>query len=788
MTAERCLWQGDATQAFAVLALSVLAAAPVRAEPVAAQLFSNVSVFERSNCAVVRISFNSKIQYLNHFPQTATDELRIQINPIERASGDRKPSGGREGLRAPASERAGIHAIDLETNGATAAISVYFKRNTFVKVAQGVDFKSIIIAVAGAAPNESCQPVLDSGASEPASQPADAVRGTNRTADKVKANVPASSLSHEQLAQILAEARAELDKKNADRAVQLATRLIDSGNSKFRQEAQELLGNARESRGQTAHAHAEYQDYLRDYPAGPGAQRVRERLAALESQATPVAGGAAGGIAEVSGTSKVALGDKSLGPGKQGSGKLAGTGENGTYLPSAAQVPAEWAFSQYGSLSAFYNLNQGGRGFIETPRTNIGWDKENPYKTYQNSVLGNLDYDARFENAAYSGRMRLSASNQHDFIYGTTGETRVSALNFDAKIKDTGTSARIGRQTNTSGGVLGRFDGAAASYKFGNGIAVNGVAGAPVERSSDLPFANNDYFYGVSTDLTWANKSFETSGYIIEQRKDGRVDRQSVGLDGRYVKDGGALFGAAEYDIYFNELNSAVLSASQYFADQSTASINLDYRRAPILLVSNALQGQGVFKLSELLQRYSLAEIDRIALDRTAESVTGTVAFSRPLNSWLQWYGDVTANRLGGMPASGGMEAVSSTGIDYFVSSQLIASSLWREGDMASGGLRFADAYNTSRYFLELGVSYPVTQDWRINPMLRLGYMQYKTDTRDEYQFLPSVRTSYALFRDTTFELELGGKFIQTNSDLAKEYQTELLLLAGIRHDFSSQK
>jgi hypothetical protein len=783
MIAKQRLRHSYAAKALAVLTLSVLAAAPLHAEPVADQLLAGVSVFEKNTCAVVRISFNSKIQYLSHFPRTATDELRIQINPIERASGDRKPKGAREGLRAPASERAGIHAIDLETNGATAALSVYFKRNTSVKVAQGVDFKSIIIAVAGPSPNESCQPVLDSGASEPPAQSADALRGTNKTAGKVSASVPASTLSNEQLAQLLVEARAELDKKNADRAVQLATRLIDSGNPKFRQDAQELLGNARESRGQTAHARAEYQDYLRDYPTGPGAQRVRERLAALESQATPAAGGAAGGTAEVGGNSKVALGDKNKGPGIP-----AATGQNGTYLPDAAKAPAEWTFSQYGSLSAFYNLNQGGRGFIETPRTNIGWDKENPYKTYQNSVLGNLDYDARFEHAAYAGRMRLSASNQHDFIYGTTEETRISALYFDGKIKDSGASARIGRQTSTSGGVLGRFDGAVGGYKFGNGIAVNGVAGSPVERSSDAPFAANDYFYGVSTDLTWASKSFETSGYIIEQRKDGRVDRQSVGLEGRYVKDGGAIYSTAEYDIHFNELNSAVFSASQYFADQSTASVNLDYRRAPILLVSNALQGQGVFKLSDLLQRYSSAEIDRIALDRTAESVTGTVALSRPLNSWLQWNGDVTVNRVGGMPASGGLDTVASMGTDYFISSQLIASSLWREGDMVSGGLRFADSYNTDRYLIELGFSYPINQDWRVNPMLRLGYMQYKTDTREEYQFLPSVRTSYAIFRDTTLELELGGKFIQTNSDMAKEYQTELLLLAGIRHDFSTHK
>jgi hypothetical protein len=760
-----------------------------RAETVADRLLSNVSVAEAAHCTVVKIDFNVRAQYLNHFPAASGDELRIQVNPLDKPAADRKSLGGQEALRAPSSERASIHAIELDSTKSTATLTVFFRRTVAYKVAQGIDFKSVIIAISGPSASATCLPVFDPALDQIAgASAADPSAKTN----KLKSALPASGpIPAAQLEALVAEARVALEKSNADRAVQILTKVVEAGDSKERPVALELLGGAREQRGQLSHARAEYQDYLRLYPKGAGAERVRQRLAAIDSAAQvaaaagttlnqPGSGGAAGRKIQLGGDgAKAASGQAGA-----GSGLASGYG---TRL-EPVKSPSEWSVTQYGSLSAFYNLNQGGRGFIEAPRTNVGWDKEDPYRTYQNSILSNFDYDARFDNAAYAGRLKFSGSQQNDFMNGQRNEARISALYLDGRIKDAGITTRLGRQTGTSGGVLGRFDGGVATYQALENGKVFALLGAPVERSRDLPFSNHRTFYGAGTEFSFLNKSLELGGYIIEQRAEGMVDRQAVGTELRYVRDGAAGYGTIEYDAHFNQLNSVAGTASKVFADQSAASINLDYRRAPILLASNALQGQGVYSLRDLLLRYTTGEIDRLALDRTAQSYTATASYARPLNSKLQWTSDATVTHLTGMPASGGVEVVPTIGTDYYLATQLIASGVLREGDTVSGGLRYANTSTSDRYMVELGLTYPITLDWRINPMLRFGYATYKTDTRVEYQVIPSIRTAYALRRDVQLEFEVGGKVGITNATDSREYQTELLFLAGVRYDFSGLK
>jgi hypothetical protein len=759
----------------------LLGQASLRAQGGPDRLLSNVIVAEQNGCTVVKVDFNSRIQYQSHFPATGGDELKIQVNPMDRAAGDRKPLSGSESLRAPSSERASIHAIELDTSGQAATLTVFFRRTVAYKVAQGIDFKSVIIAISGPASSTTCLPVMPVSDQSANAAGADQPSIVSRSKGAVPSTGPLSSA---QLDTMLSEARAAIEKSNADRAVQLLTKIVEAGDTKQRPEALELLGAAREQRGQLSHARAEYQDYLKLYPSGAGAARVRQRLAAMESSAQSAA---AAGTTLAQGQSGEPSARK-IKLGGDGAAKAPAQSGYGTHLPEAPKSPSEWSVTQYGSLSSYYNLNQGGRGFIEAPRTNVGWDKEDPYKTYQNSILSNFDYDARFDNAAYAGRLKFSASQQNNLMQGGRNEARISALYLDGRIKDAGVTTRIGRQTGTSGGVLGRFDGGVASYQALQNGKVFVLAGSPVERSADIPFANQHRFYGAGTEFSFLNKSLELGGYIIEQRAEGLVDRQAVGTELRYVKDGTATYGTIEYDTHFGQLNSVAGTANKVFDDQSAASINLDYRRAPILLATNALQGQGVFTLRELLQRYSTGEIDRLALDRTAQSYTATASYSRPINAKLQWLSDATVTHLTGMPASGGVEAVPTIGTDYYLATQLIASGLWREGDNVSAGLRYANTPTSDRYMVELGMTYPINLDWRVNPMLRFGYSTYKTDSRIEYQVMPTIRTSYALRRDVQLELEVGGKLGITNSSDSREYQNELLFLAGVRYDFTSVK
>jgi len=771
----------------ALVCAALLPAAPAAwAEAGHERLLASAAVTEQGSCAVVRIDFHVRVQYLTHIPEAGGDELRIRINAIDQVAGDVRSGSMPETLRAPGSERAAIHAIELETVSGIMTLNVFFKRNVAYKVAQGIDFKSVLIAVSDPRDAARCAISHDLVAAGTAPPVRNGWRaGKPEAGGAVEA--PSGPSTPQQRDQLMSEARAALDKGNADRAVQLLTKLIATGDETFHEPAQELLAVARDRRGQMAHARAEYQEYLRLFPNGPAAQRIRERLAAIEgsSKAASTPASVADGAGTVAGAEPKSATIKLGSDVKAGGPTLRGTQGEGTFLPQQPAAPAGNTVSQYGSLSTYYNMNQGGRGFIEVPRTNVGWSQENPYQTYQSALLTNFDYELRIDNASAAQRIKFSATDQTNLTGHDPDQFRITSLYYDGRFKDTGIDTRIGRQSATTGGVLGRFDGAIAGYQATDTVKLNAIVGSPVELASASPFATGSWFYGASADVSHFGRALQTTGYVIEQRTDGFIDRQAVGSEIRYVKDSTSLYSAAEYDVHFGEFNSAVFTGNRVFEDRSTASVNLDYRRAPILLVSNALLGQGVYSLKALLGQYTASEIDQLALDRTAESFTATATYSRPVNSWLQWAADLTVNNVSGTPASGGVDAVASTGMAYYASAQLIGSGLTVDGDSGNAGVRFADTTTSDRYMLDFGYNYPLTHDWRVNPKMQLAYAGYKTESRQDYEFIPSLRTTYAARSDITLEMEIGGKLGLTNSSAGRELQNELLVLAGVRYDFS---
>ena len=79
--------------------------------------------------------------------------------------------------------------------------------------------------------------------------------------------------------EILHDARSALEKHQYPEAVDLLTRLLRQPEFPARAECQELMGLVRERAGQLAQAKAEYEEYLRRYPDGAGAARVRAPVA-----------------------------------------------------------------------------------------------------------------------------------------------------------------------------------------------------------------------------------------------------------------------------------------------------------------------------------------------------------------------------------------------------------------------------------------------------------------------------------------------------------------------------
>jgi tetratricopeptide (TPR) repeat protein len=493
------------------------------------------------------------------------------------------------------------------------------------------------------------------------------------------------TLGEEEQAALMDEAHTAMTAGNYQRAVQIYTKILLSPPGKFSQEAQELLGLARERNGQIAHAKAEYQEYLRLYPDGPGAERVQQRLAGLLT---------------------------------------------------ASRLPQE----RLRPMSA----------------TQTGYD-------FRAQFTGGYDWD---------------------FLDSSDSESRVSELYLDGLLRGPGLSARLGRQTRSSGGVLGRFDGALLGHEIVPSLVGNVVLGFPVARTSETSVETEKYFYGLSFDLGtfWDHWDFQT--YIIEQKSDDLVDRRAVGGELRYFDAQRSFFSLVDYDIYFNELNTILGVGTWTFESGTTINANLDYRNSPVLTLSNALIGQPVSTLEELRTLFTDDEIEQLALDRTAESTTGTLGVTHPFSPRFQVSGDVTVTKLSSTPASGGVPATPGTGYEFLYNLQFTGTSLVKTGDLGIVGLRYSDLDTSDLYTISLNTRYPFTRDFRINPRFDVIYRKNKNDSGERMTYRPFLRLEYQWNRSIRFESEIGGDWIEDDGPLGSETTRTYFVNLGYRVDF----
>ena len=74
------------------------------------------------------------------------------------------------------------------------------------------------------------------------------------------------------------EVRAAIRKKKYARAIAKLRKVLSAPENSHSREAQERLGSAYQKTGDFAFARAQYEDYLKQYPEGEDAARVRQRL------------------------------------------------------------------------------------------------------------------------------------------------------------------------------------------------------------------------------------------------------------------------------------------------------------------------------------------------------------------------------------------------------------------------------------------------------------------------------------------------------------------------------
>jgi tetratricopeptide (TPR) repeat protein len=722
------------------------------AQPVLDLALSDAQLAIRNACAVLKVNFNIRIRYANHFPISSGNELRVTVNPVDRAEAEALLTLKREAARVPRDGKlAGIKAIDFETRYPMGPVlRIVFDHPVSYRVAPGLDTQSIVVAIAGAKPSASCQPKF------PAS-----VDVIHRIADPSgRSPGKISDANLRAVAAWVDEGRAALKKNDFSGAIQLFMRVLKYPESEYSAEALELLGLARQKSGELAEARGVYEDYLRRYPSGESSERVRQRLAGIVT----------------------ASGDPSA-PLHMPVGQTVETPPSDRF----AHIN-ETTWTLVGSASVFYIRDDSFRTVRDPSVAPDLTADPDAHRVHQNELLSSIDAIATWNNDQTKGKIRFSGSEENGLSSGSRDLSGVAAFLVDTLVKDWDLRAVVGRQTLNTDGVLGRFDGALLSWQAFPMVKFDLVGGSPVLSRFDLPFKDDKYFYSAAVRFGPFFGALETTLYAIQQRDQWYVDREAVGTEVRYFDQSKYLFGTVDYDLHFQRLNAAIFSGSWTLPDKSTIYGGADYRRTPFLSTWNALMNQPFATLYDMLRYQTSARVQELALDQTPIYRSGMIGFSHPIWDRFQVAADATIVNLTQPIVPIGLDPSLATlpaGNEYYYSAQLIGNNLINDGDMYIAALRYSQLLTSSRYVLDLNTRYPLTSDLRISPRLRLGYAVGRggLDLK-EYTVLPSVLIDYYWTKNWNLELEVGAQWTSTVQSGIRSNDTELLVTAGLRYDF----
>jgi tetratricopeptide (TPR) repeat protein len=740
--------------ASAVTAATFASPISARAEPVVDRALSDVQVLEGKGCVRLRIGFNFRVRYSGHIPTGKGGSLAVQVRAVDRIAALSMSQLKREALRPLSTSVGNVRSIEYDVaGGLNPRVLFEFDRPLAIDAAQGADFTSIVVSLADPRRKAACPPVFPgAGSWQTSVSPAAPTGGSDpfAIAPVRRRTGKASAKQVRSVGAAIDESRAAIKKGRHAEAIDKLRNALETPENKYTREAQELLGTAYLKSGDPASARAQFEDYLARYPADEDSRRVRQRLRGVLT----------------------ALGEP---PPKLKS-------VDGRSSGAASQRHEGWSVS--GSVSQFYLRNDSFRSIRDPslpPQANPDPDE---HRVHQNTLLSGLDVSASWSNSVARHKFRFSGTEEHDFS-GEDGEiVGIAALYLDSTFYDYNVDVRLGRQTQSANGVLGRFDGAEIVWRASDLVRFGLVGGSPVWSRRDEPFKEGKYFYGGNVGFT-PIQGLDISLYALEQRVDDLIDRRAVGSDLRYLSPNLSVFATLDYDIHFSEVNLALLNASWTLPDKTVVYGAVDHRKSPFLTSWAALQGQPFLTLYDMLKQHSEDEIYRFAVDRTADYNSASLGVSHPFNDHWQATLDVTWTNVSGTRTSGGILGQQGTGDEFYYSSQLIGTNLTAEGDMLIAALRMADRKFTDLYVLDAQVRYPLTDKLRVSPRLRLGYLTGNEGLDlTEYTVQPSILIDYALTRDWHFETEIGTNWTHRLNGAATEDNTELFFTAGYRYDF----
>ena len=700
-----------------------------------AALIDEIVVTRVGKVAEIEVRFSRRVRYLRHFPQDNGDRLRVDIGLLP-LDGD-IPLVVLERRRVPRSELLDAFEVMLSEQGSV--LEVKFAAPVSFKVGPGSDGRSIRIRVP-LAPDKIAPPKEKgvSGSQKPATGIALGTPGELVPVPPTRAppdqGAPLSEVDAA-AAKLMSQARAAMDASDYAAAVDALNRLLNLPPNRFSEEAQELAGMARQLNGEIDKARAEYELYLKLYPEGEGAARVRDRLAGL------VAGGDEARqevvVSEPRGTEKML----------------------------------------YGSVSQYY-YNGATKIDTTTKAPQLPFSEQLSF-TDQSALISSIDLTGRVRRDTSDTRIVVRDTYSADLLKDGDDKNLLYAAYVEHEQKNWGLLLRGGRQSPPTGGVVERFDGGYIRKSLGRRLRIFGIAGEPKDYDID---SSRRFFQG-GVDIGRDGGDWGLTLYGFDQTIDDIPDRRTVGAEVRYFSNGSSIYSLIDYDLLFDDLNILLTQANWQNARGTGVNVIVDRRKTPTLQTANALIGEPTTSIQQLLDSGLSAEMlrDRAAAV-TADSTLFLVGLTQTVNGHWQIGGDVRANRVSATEGSGLLPPAPDTGTIYTYTLQTTATAIFGATDVnvLSIGLIDAPTYSGPLVLLSNSSNW---RNWRFEPSLRYYQQNDAADTTLS-RINGGLRLSYRVRNRLSLEVEAGYELTKTSSAFADDKVQREYFSLGYRWDF----
>jgi len=684
----------------------------------AAEILDKIEIIQTNTEADIHIDFFTQVRYLRHSPTNESSSLQIFLDFPQLTVAPTQ----RESLSSPPSDLVPGFTVsypDQKTN----SIGIKFKKPVKFRITPDSSGRGIVIHV----PLEKM--------AEPQAQEVPAPITEAAIVDIP--SIPQGMSVNDYAGKLVAESRVAAGLGDYAKAIQLLNAALNFPPHAYSQNAQELIGVAREKNGELAKAKAEYNLYLSLYPEGDGVKRVRQHIADIDEASK----------------------SKTTAKAKKPTREISET-------------------TVYGSWDQYY-YDAHSHNYESDPTTNS-------HSHDQSSLMSSLNLTARSRQNQYDSKLVYRNRQTMDFLPQIGSSKHSNRDRTDAAYAEVANSevdylVRAGRQSGNSGGVLGRFDGGLLRYGLTSKLRVNLVAGTLDEYKVDY----KRHFYGINLDIGPLAENWSGNTFFINQETDNVTDRRAVGGELRYFKNDRSVYSLVDYDTMFHRLNTFMVQGNLQAEDTTNYNVLYDHRKSPILQMINSLSSVPVAPgspqpttIRQALQQGQTEELLRsLAIANTLDTDLYLLGVTRQITPRWQLGADVQLSRVSGGDSTAAVAAATNALLEnnpfidpltlqnlsnsfaggntytYHVQAVGLDTLFKNDTSIISASITTGPTSLVESVVLT-NIMVP-RENWRLDSSIKLTRIDTDPSTM-QYVVSPTMRASYRLGTKATLEAEIG--------------------------------